>query len=80
MGIMSFDSSGSDDEGAADRMAAMFGPGQIDRTIRQAILFCWMSLPKDRKTPEELEKQIRRLVDRALRDYHEDHEAFRRSL
>jgi hypothetical protein len=65
-------------EGAEERMAEFFGPGQIDHTIRQAIQFCWMGLAKERRNPEELEKQIRRLVDRALRDFHEDFEAFRR--
>jgi hypothetical protein len=53
-----------------------FGPAQIDQTIRHAIQFCWMSLPKSRRTAEELEKQIRRLVDRALRDFREDQQAF----
>jgi hypothetical protein len=64
------------DEEAARRMADFFGPGQVDQTVRQAIHFCWMSLPKDRKNVEELEKQIRRIFDRALRDFREDSEQF----
>jgi len=66
------------DEGddAADRMASLFGPAQIDQTIRQAIQFCWMGLPKDRRSTDEVETQIRRLVDRALRDFREDRQAF----
>jgi hypothetical protein len=59
-----------------EKMADLFGPHQIDQLVRQAIQFCWMSLPKDRRTAEELEKQIRRLVDRALKDFREDREAF----
>jgi hypothetical protein len=35
-----------------------------------------MSLPKERRTVEELEQQIRRIVDRALRDFREDRQAF----
>jgi len=66
------------DEGAEERMAEFFGPGQIDQEIRNAIHFCWMALPKDRRNLEEVEKQIRRLVDRALKDFREDSEAFRR--
>ena len=68
----------SDDGGedAAERMAEMFGPGQIDQMIRQGIHFCWLSLPKDRKNVDELEKQIRRLVDRALKDFRDDQEQF----
>jgi hypothetical protein len=59
-----------------DRFAEMFGPAQIDPMIRQAIQFCWMGLPKDRRTAEEMETQIRRMVDRALRDFREDRKAF----
>lgn len=66
----------SDDEGAADRMAEMLGPGQIDHQIRQAIQWCWMELPKERRTVEEVEAQIRRIVDRALKDFRDDSAAF----
>jgi len=62
-------------EGAEDpyeKMADIFGPGQVDQTIRQGIHFCWMALPKDRRNLEELERQVRRIVDRALRDFRED--------
>ena len=64
------------DDDAAERMAAMFGPAQVDQAVRQAIQFCWMGLPKDRRTPDELEAQIRRIVDRALRDFRDDARAF----
>jgi hypothetical protein len=67
---------GEGDASAAERMADFFGPAQIDQSIRQAVQFCWMALPKERRTPEELEKQVRRLVDRALKDFREDREAF----
>jgi hypothetical protein len=40
---------------------------------------CWMALPKQRRNQDELDKQIRRVVDRALRDFREDSEAFGRS-
>jgi hypothetical protein len=33
-------------------------------------------LPEDRKTVHELEKQLRRIFDRAFRDFREDAEAF----
>ncbi len=61
---------------AGERMADFFGPGQIDQLIRQAVQFCWMALPKERRTTEELEKQVHRLVERALKDFREDREAF----
>jgi hypothetical protein len=61
---------------AAERAADVFGPSHIDHMIRQAVQFCWMSLPKERRTAEELDQQIRRLVDRALKDFREDRQAF----
>lgn len=69
---------GAGGEDASETMAEMFGPGQIDQMIRQGIHFCWMALPKDRKNADELEKQIRRIVDRALKDFREDQEEFSR--
>jgi hypothetical protein len=68
-----------DAEAAAERMADFFGPAQVDHTIRQAIQFCWMALPKDRNNVEELERQFRRIAERALEDFREDSEAFGRS-
>jgi hypothetical protein len=79
MAFISTCSSGEGGEDAADQMAAMFGPGQIDQMIRQGIHFCWMALPKDRKNADELEKQVRRIVDRALKDFREDQEQFGRA-
>ena len=72
-------SSSSGDEDAAEKMSELFGPGQVDQTIRQAIHFCWMALPKDRKNVDELEKQVRRIVDRALKDFREDSKQFGRN-
>lgn len=64
------------DEGAVDKMRDMFGPGQIDHFIRQAIQFCWIGLPKEKRNCDELERQVRRIVDRALKDVREDFDAF----
>jgi hypothetical protein len=38
-----------------------------------------MSLPKNRRSQDEVEKQFRRIVDRALKDFREDSEAFGQS-
>ena len=46
--------SGEGGEDAAEKMAELFGPGQIDQMIRQGIHFCWMALPKGRKNADEL--------------------------
>jgi hypothetical protein len=67
-------------EGAtAEQLAELFGPGQADQLLRQAMQFCWMALPENRRNAEELERQMRRLVDRALKDFREDKKAFGRS-
>lgn len=66
----------SDDPKAEEKMAEFFGPEQIDHQIRQALSFCWISLPKDRRSIDEVEKEIRRIVDRALKDFREDRQAF----
>ena len=64
------------DEESIEKMRGFFGPTQIDHQIRQAIQFCWMGLPKEKKSVDEVERQIRRLVDRALRDLREDFDEF----
>jgi hypothetical protein len=58
------------------RMRAFFSPEMVDRQIRQAIQFCWMALPPEKQTVEEVEQQIRRIVDRALRDLRDDADSF----
>ena len=78
MAAMSTFTSNEGGDDAAEKMAEVFGPGQIDQMIRHGIHFCWMALPKDRRNAEELEKQIRRIVDRALNDFREDQEQFSR--
>ncbi|MBL7139606.1 MAG: hypothetical protein ISS74_01720 [Planctomycetes bacterium] len=65
-----------DDPEGADKLRHLFSPEHADQQIRQAIQFCWMALPEDRRSVDEVEKQIRRLVDRALRDLREDADAF----
>jgi len=78
MAFTSICTSGEGGEDPAETWSEMFGPGQIDQLIRQAINYCRMALPKDRRNADEVEKQIRRLVDRALKDIREDEEQFGR--
>jgi len=59
-----------------DRMRGFFGPEQVDTQIRGAIQTCWMMLPPNRKNVDGVEKEIRRIVDRALRDLREDSQSF----
>jgi hypothetical protein len=58
------------------RMRSFLSPQQVDQQIRQAIQFCWMTLPPKRQNVAEVEKQIRRLVERALKDLREDAKNF----
>ena len=66
---------GEGEEGA-EKMLEFFGPMQIDQQIRRAVHFCWMGLPKEKRSLDEVERQIHRLVDRALRDLREDFDEF----
>jgi hypothetical protein len=66
----------NDDPEGPDKMKSMFGPGQVDHNVRQAIQFCWMMLPEGSKSVDELEKQFRRIVDRAIKDLRDDADAF----
>jgi hypothetical protein len=65
-----------DDPDAAKKIRAMFSPGQVDQSVHQAIQMCWMMLPENKKTVAELEKQFRRIVERAIKDMREDAKAF----
>jgi hypothetical protein len=66
----------NDDPESGDRMRAFMGPGQVDQQIRQAIQFAWLSLPDDKRTVAEVERVVRKIVDRALKDLRDDGETF----
>jgi hypothetical protein len=65
-----------DDAEGMERMREWMGPGMVDETLRQAIRFAWLSLPPEKKNVQEVEKVIRHLVDRALKDLREDKDLF----
>ena len=75
MAMQSFEFDPKDPE-ANKRMRAFFSPQQVDQQVRHAIQFCWMALPPERQNVDEVEKEIRRIVDRALRDFREDAASF----
>jgi hypothetical protein len=60
----------------AETMREMHGPQGVDQAVRQAVSICWTMLPKEKRSVENVEKEIRRLVERVLRDFKEDNEAF----
>jgi hypothetical protein len=45
-----------------------FGPGQIETHIRQGIQTCWMFLPEGKRNIDEVERQVRRIVDRVFQN------------
>jgi hypothetical protein len=51
-------------------------PGQVDQMLRSVLQMCWMVLPEDRQTIDELETQVRRTLNRAIQDLREDSTAF----
>ncbi len=59
-----------------EKYRSFLGPGHATQSIGQAIQICWMMLPPDRKTVDDLEKEFRRLVDRAFRDMRDDEKSF----
>jgi len=73
---MVFEKFDPNDPNQGDRLRSFFGPQTVDEEIRRAIRFCWIALSADRKNVDEVEKQVRRLLDRALRDLREDSDAF----
>jgi hypothetical protein len=58
-------------EGIGNPFADQF-PGVVDQQLRQAIQFCWMTMPPDRKSIDEVEKEVKLLIERAFRDLRED--------
>jgi hypothetical protein len=65
--------------GAAGRythMRSVSGPQAVDQAIREAIATCWMMLPDDKRSVDAVEAEIRRLTDRALKEFREDASVF----
>ena len=59
-----------------EEMSRMFGPLHVDQSVRAAIQACWMALPKDRRNAAEVEKEVRRVMERAFASLREDAAAF----
>jgi hypothetical protein len=60
------------DEDQSEKFRQFFNPHYVDSLIRNAIQGAWMIVPKEKRTVDEVEQQIRRMVDRAFRDMRED--------
>ena len=73
---MAFEKFEPGDEESMRRMQEFFSPSQVDQTVRQSLQMCWMMLPQEKRTVAEVESQFRRIVDRAIKDMHDDKDAF----
>ena len=62
--------------GNADEFRKMLGPGAVDQMVRHALQMCWIILPDSPTKVDDVEREFRRVVDRALRDQREDHGKF----
>ena len=51
-------------------------PDAAKESITKAIVFGWWLLPKDLRTDDSLEREIRHLVDEAIREFREDRDRF----
>ena len=49
---------------------------EVDQRLRGCLQTLWHTLPREQVSLEELEGQIHRLVERALRDFREDLQHF----
>jgi hypothetical protein len=64
----------SDDSESLERTREFMGPGEVDDMVRQAVQTAWTALAKEKRTLAEVERVVRRLVDRAFEDFREDKE------
>jgi hypothetical protein len=48
----------------------------LDQQLRNVVNMVWAALPPERQTIEAVEKEVRRLTDRALANLREDLAAF----
>jgi hypothetical protein len=62
-------------EPSTDKIVELLGPGALDNQLRHAIQLCWLLLPKDRRTLDEVETEVRRVLDRAFQQMRDDEAA-----
>jgi hypothetical protein len=64
------------DPESLSKVLRQMSPDAANDSIRRAIVFGWWLLPKDQRTEENLEREIRGLVDDAIRRFREDKDRF----
>jgi len=58
-----------------DKLRAFLPPGQTETSLRNCIQMCWMSLPANKRNIDEVEREMRRIVDRVFKNIREDDQA-----
>ena len=57
-------------------MVSPLGPSSVDSMLREAFKLCWLFLPPGDRTARSVEREMRRLFDRAIKNMEEDARAF----
>ena len=68
------------EHGGLGQLPAFFGPPQVDYMIRQAMQFCWLTLPVADRGVDRVERQVREVLEAALRDFRRDSEGFAKGM
>ena len=63
------------DEPDREKLRASLPPGQVESGIRQSIQLLWMILPADKRNIDDVEREVRRIVDRIFRNIRDDEQA-----
>jgi hypothetical protein len=65
-----------EDRDVFERLRLMLSPQDVERQFRKAIQICWITMEPDKQNVQEVEKHVRRIVERALHDLREDPDSF----
>jgi hypothetical protein len=68
------------DEQSLDSAREFFKPELVEQQLRNALLFCFLALPHDKRNLNDLEHEFRKSVERMLRELHEQGGRFSTTL
>jgi hypothetical protein len=58
------------------RYLAAVGPQIIDTLLRKSLTHAWMCLPEKHRSPTEVERMVREIFERAVKDFNSDFARF----
>ena len=64
------------DDDSMKQMRELLGPTAVDDAVSHAIRTCWMCLPTEKRTVEEVGRQLHRILDRSLANAKDDEGIF----